>query len=201
MKNSGKQEFEELIRPIKIACTIFGSWPSGDDDDEEDEDSLGALKRHGFHLFAFVLMATTLIGSTTESVKLWGEDMNETIECSLVSSAFYMAVIRVAVFWIYEKDFKFVIRMMRRDWIESSEKERSYLRNKCLLTFKFAKLFVMNVLMVGSTFVIMPLIDMVGSILTDIIFLGRHIGIMKILPGFSALFGHKSWKSNFFYLQ
>lgn len=167
---NGEQEYDKLIRPIKMSCWVFGCWPPDDFHDKvKDEDgTLRMIWRRCHHALVFISVVLGFLGPVLEAIRSWGYDMNDTIECILISSAFFVAILRSVIFVIYERDFKFVIHQMRRDWAKSSEQERIYLRKKCLLSFKFCKLFTTNIMIACVAFSAMPLIDMVSFVINTL---------------------------------
>ncbi|XP_023245326.1 odorant receptor 82a-like [Copidosoma floridanum] len=145
------EEYDQLIRPMMMSFEIFGCWP-------HSSGGIISSKVHRAIMYLMTLVACTT--TTAEAILFWGLDMNETIECSLVSSAFYMVHLRVIVFASKRQDMLFVLDTMRNDWVKSTPSERSVLRNKCRLAFKLAKFFIISVASTALAFVFMPILEM-----------------------------------------
>lgn len=149
---SGYEEYDKLIWPIMTACKMFGCWPKVSRGSE-------VLLHRGHRILTIILLFILSSAGTAEAATFWGEDMNDTIECSLISSALYMATLRVILFNSHQDDMLYVVETMRQDWARSSDEQRQLLRNKCLLTFKLAKFFIISVGMTSIFFAVGPIIE------------------------------------------
>lgn len=150
---SAAEEYDKLVWPMMMASRVCACWPTRAEIVERSP--LYQLHR----LVTIILIALIVIGNTSEIVVFFGEDMNETIECALVSSAFYMAFTRTLVFASHKSEMLYVVETMRDDWAKSSPEERDVLRDKCLLAFKLGKFFILSVIFAGSAFVFMPMLE------------------------------------------
>ena len=151
------EEYDRLISPIMTACRIFSCWPNRAEVEGSKTFSIRLLRFR--RRITAVLLIILLFGSVNEAVHYWGIDMNETIECSLVSTAITLAVVRVLVFSSRQRDMLYVVEMMRRDWARANEKERKILRDQCLQAFKLSKLFILSVSLASGGFIVLPIIE------------------------------------------
>ncbi|OXU28468.1 hypothetical protein TSAR_011465 [Trichomalopsis sarcophagae] len=151
------EEYDNLALPMIISGRACGSWPMRAE--LEGERSLRVLL-HRLHRFLAILFLYLIsAGVTVEVIVFFGNDMNETIESALVSSAFYMTFARVLTFARYQPQMLYVVETMREDWLRSTSEERAILRKKCLLAFKLTKFFALSVVTTGISFVIIPLLE------------------------------------------
>ena len=153
----GEEEYAKLMWPTRTALRASGCWPQR----EELEGKRNIrVTLHLFHrVVAAVIIVTLAMGATLETFTFWGEDMNETIECSLVTSAFYLSVLRVLILGLNRRPMLYIVDTMRTDWSTSSEQDRNLLRQRCSPAFKLSKFFIICVAFAGSMFAILPYLE------------------------------------------
>lgn len=87
------------------------------------------------------------------------DDLDELTECALLSSAFYLAVIRLIVYTLHRKDMLYVVEIMREDWVKSSYEDRIVLKEKCIFAFRLAKYFINMVTGTIVVFACVPILE------------------------------------------
>ncbi|KAL7306709.1 hypothetical protein TKK_0001380 [Trichogramma kaykai] len=150
-----EKEYANLIWPMKSALRMCACWPSASPADD-------TLPAKFYRILVNVCVTFVCLGGAHEILAFWGQvDMNETIECSLVVSAFNMAVIRLIVFNHNTKEMFQVLDTMRQDWTVNytSAEDRAVLRNRCRLSFKLAKIFISSVVITWALFSAMPYVE------------------------------------------
>lgn len=166
------KEYDKLIRPIKICCLMFGGWPKVYDFNNSHNNnkmSINKIKSKLLFFYRYLVIGLLLFlasATTAEAVIYSGLDMNETIECSLISSSFYLAVFRITIFMKYQRDIFYVIEIMKQDW--ANVKERDLLRIKSYFSFKLAKIFIISVLLAGLSFILMPIVEVFNHLHLEI---------------------------------
>ncbi|KAJ8670341.1 hypothetical protein QAD02_001600 [Eretmocerus hayati] len=151
-------EYDKLIWPTKVACQMFNAWP--DREAIEDKNPFRSfLIRPFIKMIIFTSLIINALGLTFETIVFWGEDMNNTIESILMTIAFYMALLRVIMFQVHEKDMLRVIETMRQDWVNSTIEEEQLLRKKCHFAFEFTKIFFINIVIGFSFFITLPILE------------------------------------------
>lgn len=86
-------------------------------------------------------------------------DLNELTACALMTSIFYLAMIRLIIFSFHQKDMLYVVETMRKDWIYSSHEDRIILKEKCLFAFRLAKCFLIMVTVTVTIFSFIPILE------------------------------------------
>ncbi|CAD6232029.1 GSCOCT00001708001.3-RA-CDS, partial [Cotesia congregata] len=146
-------EYEELMKPIMIVNRIISVWPV-----EENDDSILSRMRIFHRILLFVLLIVQATAVTADIVHHWG-DMKEVTECALITTAFYLSILRLIVYTIHDGDLQISVKTMREDWIQYSGDDELALKEKCLPILKLAKMFIMTV---GSTillFMVTPILE------------------------------------------
>jgi hypothetical protein len=152
------KKFNSLIRPMMVSCCIIACWPSRSD--LYSSFNFRKFLRRCHLLLIIILISFLILGIIVEIVVFWGKNMNETIECFMISCALSMALLRVIIFTIHQKDILYIIESMKQDWMLSTPKEKLILKEKCILSFKLAKFFVISVYVTACVF-IMPIFKVV----------------------------------------
>lgn len=87
------------------------------------------------------------------------DDLNEATECALISTAFYLCVVRLLVYSLHQKDMLYVVKTMKEDWILSSREDRTILAKKTMFAFRLAKYFISTVAMTIVLFMCIPFLE------------------------------------------
>ncbi|NP_001177711.1 odorant receptor 296 [Nasonia vitripennis] len=152
------EEYDKLALPMTLSSRVVGSWPSRAELEGQGGRSVLVHRLHRY--LAIVSIYLMSMGVAAEVIVFFGEDMNETIECALISSAFFMALTRIITFASHQPEMLYVVETMREDWIRSTDEERAILRDKCLFAFKLAKFFAISVTITCSAFILMPMLEL-----------------------------------------
>ncbi|XP_043255410.1 odorant receptor 13a-like [Colletes gigas] len=158
------EEYDELIRPIKINGSIISIWPL----DENDGKAKVLFRR--FHLFCMFFLVMVMSFAVSADVIHNLNNLDEATECALICSAFYLCAVRLTVYTVHQKDMLYVVNTMREDWTTSSSDDKTVLAEKTLFAYRLAKYFICTVAITIVIFMCVPILE--------IYFLGRD----KVLP-------------------
>ncbi|XP_058808977.1 odorant receptor 13a-like isoform X3 [Phymastichus coffea] len=145
---SGGIEYERLVLPLKLACQAFSCWPY----------TIHPL----YQAFVLVGLLTWVSSCTAElPMLLAGDDVNRTIEASLITLASYMTVVRFLLFSLRREEMLYVLEVMRCDWtsVQDNAEDARLLISKTLGTFRLSKLFMLNTFIAGLAFAVLPALE------------------------------------------
>ena len=151
--SSGKEEYKRLIRPVVVVSRLISIWPL--DDDHTKFDEIVRICHRIFMLVAPVIMS---IAVTADALRQ-GHNMEETTECALIASAFYLSFIRIVNYTVHKEDLCYVVKSMRNDWANSTTGERQVLKDKCHMSYALAKQFIVTVFLALGLFMFGPCIE------------------------------------------
>ncbi|XP_058808976.1 odorant receptor 82a-like isoform X2 [Phymastichus coffea] len=146
---SGGIEYERLVLPLKLACQAFSCWPY----------TIHPL----YQAFVLVGLLTWVSSCTAElPMLLAGDDVNRTIEASLITLASYMTVVRFLLFSLRREEMLYVLEVMRCDWtsVQDNAEDARLLISKTLGTFRLSKLFMLNTFIAGLAFAVLPALEL-----------------------------------------
>ncbi|KAG7204007.1 hypothetical protein KM043_001870 [Ampulex compressa] len=151
--NNGEEEYNSLMRPVMMTAKLISVWPL------EKDSSTTAVILKGFHASSmFLLIGLTSIAISADIVHNL-DDLDEATECALLSSAFYLSFIRLSVYTFHQKDILYVITIMRQDWAMAGRGDRAVLQEKCGLSFRLAKHFIIIVAVTVILFTFISFVD------------------------------------------
>lgn len=146
-------EYEEMMKPIKMVNRLISIWPL-----EDNDDSILSRLRIFHRISMFILIGIQTVAVTTDIIHHWGS-MKEVTECALIATAFYLCLLRLTVYTIHDKDLQTAVQIMKNDWIKSAGEDELTLQEKCLPIIKLAKFFIMTVYSTIGLFMVAPILE------------------------------------------
>ncbi|XP_066585399.1 putative odorant receptor 92a isoform X2 [Prorops nasuta] len=149
-----KEEYESLIRPIKVVSQIVSIWPLARNS--------GATKKlfRTYQFYAIVTMETVTVAALILDTIRHLHNMDAAIECALMSTSFLLAAIRLLIYRAKQEDMLYVVETMRSDWLNSPGQYVETIRNKCLSGYRLSKFFIISVYFTMLSFIFLPVLEM-----------------------------------------
>ncbi|XP_014226438.1 odorant receptor 13a-like [Trichogramma pretiosum] len=157
-------EYSKLTWPMRAVMSSISYWP-GREQEEKDLGKRSSWSRLLHKCHRGVVNASMLVltlGGSSEIVHLGrSADINDLIECCLIVSTAYLALLRVLVFATHATSMSRIVETMRNDWTDNyrDEADKALLRDRCLWYYKLASFYICSVIFAFASFTISPYME------------------------------------------
>ncbi|XP_043462011.1 uncharacterized protein LOC122498384 [Leptopilina heterotoma] len=143
--------FDKMIKPLMMVSKMACFWPLS-----KESVSMEKKFRTIHRIIGSTLLLTMSIGITADGFRN-RHNFDEVIECGLFGCAFYLATLRIIIFYTHDKEVFFIVENMRNDWCQATPEVANIFKNKCKFSYKIVTIFIISVLLALSCLCLLPI--------------------------------------------